>query len=227
MPIDSINLVARPPSGDGGYGFEMRCSVYCRVQRGDRGRVSRTVFAGCGVCTQRQTRGRTAAAARCAVLGVGPRHLRIYKKLTEKVAAAKQARDIEIVGFLWLQGGGDMKKADVASEYLDNLKSLVAAVRKETGVADLPFVYGTTRIEGIPDDLTGFQEPPTLPPGRLGAFLVLKAQFDARKAIPHSTMVILRNIEKHPKNVHYNTAGQLNAGKLFAEAFLDKRAAQK
>jgi len=67
----------------------------------------------------------------------------LYKRLMEKVDQAKTGRDIEIVGFLWLQGGGDMKNAEVAKEYLDNLKSLVAAVRKQTGVADLPFLYGS------------------------------------------------------------------------------------
>ena len=108
----------------------------------------------------------------------------LYKKLMEKVDEAKKARDIEVVGFLWHQGGGDMKKVDVARE------------------------------------LSSFQ-PPTLPPGRPGAWLVLKAQFDAQKEIPHSKMVILRNIEKHPKNVHFNMEGQLKVGKLFAEAFLE------
>ena len=146
----------------------------------------------------------------------------LYRKLIEKVEQAEKARDIEIVGFLWLQGGGDTKNADVAREYLDNLKSVVGSVRKDTGVRTLPFIYGTTRIEGIPDDLTNFEEPKNSPPGRPGAWLVLKAQFDAQKAIPLSKMVILRDIEKHPKNVHYNTAGQLVAGKLFAEAFLAK-----
>ena len=34
-------------------------------------------------------------------------------------------------------------------------------------------------------------------------------------------MIILRDIEKHPANVHYNTAGQLVVGRLFAEAFLE------
>jgi Ca2+-binding EF-hand superfamily protein len=151
------------------------------------------------------------------------RHGSLYKKLMEKVEQASNARAIEIVGFLWLQGGGDTKKADVAKEYLDNLKSLVAAVRKATGEPDLPFIYGTARIEGIPDDLTDFK-PPQLPPGRPGAWLVLKAQFDAQKTIPHSKMVILRDIDKHPANVHYNTAGQLKVGNLFAEAFLGSTA---
>jgi hypothetical protein len=35
-------------------------------------------------------------------------------------------------------------------------------------------------------------------------------------------MVILRDIEKHPQNVHYNTAGQMVVGRLFAEAYLKR-----
>lgn len=145
----------------------------------------------------------------------------LYKRLMAKVEAAKQSRDIEIVGFLWLQGGGDMKKVDVAREYLDNLKSLVTAVRKATGVADLPFIYGSPRNGEVPDDLSNL-----VPEVRIGRYVaaewVLKAQFDAQEAITNSKMAILRDIEKHPQNVHYNTAGQLEVGKLFAEAFLDQ-----
>ena len=157
-------------------------------------------------------------AARVGQVGRGPP----YKALMRKVKQAQRDRDIEIVGFLWLQGGGDMKKVDVAKEYLDNLKAFVAAIRRDTGASDLPFLYGSPRIEGIPDDLTDFEEPKSLPRGRPGAWLVLKAQFDAQKAIPHSKMVILRDIEKHPRNVHYNTAGQMVVGKLFAGAFLER-----
>jgi hypothetical protein len=149
------------------------------------------------------------------------RHGSLYKRLMDKVNAAKQSRDIEIVGFLWLQGGGDMKKVDVAKEYLDNLKSLVAAVRKGVGVADLPFIYGSSRQGEVPDDLSDLD--PQVMDGRYpAAQWVLKAQFDAQEAIPNAKMVILRDIEKHPANVHYNTDGQLQVGKLFADAFLER-----
>lgn len=149
------------------------------------------------------------------------RHGSLYKKLMRKVEQASKRRDIEIVGFLWLQGGGDMKSAAVAKEYLDNLSSLVNAVRKTTGEPDLPFIYGSSRQAGIPDDLSGLK--PRLIGGRYpAAQWILKAQFDAQKAIPNSKMVILRDIEKHPANVHYNTAGQLEVGKLFADAFLER-----
>ena len=156
-------------------------------------------------------------AARVGQVGRGP----LYKALMDKIKQAQEERDIEIVGFLWLQGGGDMKKVDVAKEYLDNLKSFVAALRRDTGVADLPFVYGSPRPKGAPDDLSGFV-PEVMEGVRPGAQFVIKAQFDAQKEIPHSTMVILREIEKHPQNVHFNTAGQMVVGKLFAEAFLER-----
>lgn len=148
------------------------------------------------------------------------RHGSLYRKLMEKVEQAGKSREIEIVGFLWLQGGGDMKNVEVAKEYLDNLKSVVTAVRKDTGVADLPFLYGSSRQAGIPDDLSSL-EPKKMDGRYPAAQWVLKAQFDAQKAIPHSKMVILRDMEKHPANVHYNTAGQLAVGKLFAEAMLE------
>jgi len=148
------------------------------------------------------------------------RHGSLYKRLIEKVDQAKSGGDIEIMGFLWLQGGGDMKKVDVAKEYLENLTSLVAAVRTHTGVDNLPFLYGSSRRAGIPDDLSDLV--PEIMDGRYpAAQWVLKAQFDAQKAVPNSKIVILRDIEKHPANVHYNTAGQLGVGKLFAEAFLE------
>ena len=145
----------------------------------------------------------------------------LYKRLMEKVEQARKNRNVQIVGFVWEQGGGDMNKVDVAKEYLDNLKSLVAVVREDTGVADLPFLYGSPRQGAIPDDLSGL-----VPKLRIGPYpaaeWVVKAQFDAQKEIPHSCMVVLRDLEKHPQNVHFNTTGQLKLGKLFAEAFTNE-----
>ncbi|MBP86369.1 MAG: hypothetical protein CMJ64_06600 [Planctomycetaceae bacterium] len=148
------------------------------------------------------------------------RHGSLYKKLITKVEQARENRDIEIVGFLWLQGGGDMKKVDVAKEYLDNLKSLFAAVRKDTGVSGSPFLCGSIRRTEDPDDLSSLI--PKRIDGRYPAIQwVVKAQWEAQTAIPNVRSVILRDITTHPMNVHYNTAGQLEAGKLFAQAFLN------
>ena len=72
----------------------------------------------------------------------------------------------------------------------------------------------------IPDDLSDVV--PTVVAGkRPGAMWVLRAQWDAQQAIPNSKMVILRDLEKHPKDQHTNTAGLLELGRIFAKAYLN------
>lgn len=144
----------------------------------------------------------------------------LYKKLSAKVEEASQARDSEFAGFIWLQGGGDMKNVAVAREYLDNLKSLVAAVRKDTGIPDLPFLCGSFRRSLDGDDFSGL-EPQRVKGPYPAVEFVLKAQWDAQTQIPNTRTVILRDIETHPMNVHYNTDGQLEVGRLFAKAFAE------
>ncbi|MGD9856483.1 MAG: sialate O-acetylesterase [Planctomycetaceae bacterium] len=143
----------------------------------------------------------------------------LYQQLISKVEDARKVRDVDIVACLWLQGGGDMKRLDTAEEYLENLKSFVAAIRKDTGIEDLPFLYGWRRPPGIPDDLTDFVPMQTEPPYPFMQWVV-KAQWDAEREISNSHLMVLRDIETHPMNVHYNTAGQLTVGRLFAERFL-------
>ena len=106
----------------------------------------------------------------------------------------------------------------IAKEYLSNLKSLVAAVRKDTGVSGLPFLCGSVRRAEDPDNLSA-----SVPERIAGPYpaiqWIVKAQWDPQKEIPHTNIVILRDIPSHPMNVHYNTAGQLQVGKLFADAY--------
>ncbi|MBP62682.1 MAG: hypothetical protein CMJ62_14275 [Planctomycetaceae bacterium] len=147
----------------------------------------------------------------------------LYKSMINKVKQAQAKREIEIVGFVWQQGGRDMTKVDIAKEYLDNLKSLVAAVRKDTGANNLQFIYGSPRSAGYPDDLSDLV--PQEMKGRVGAQWVVKAQWDAKKEIPNAKMVIVRDVETHPRNDHLSTAGQMVLGKLFAGAFLERASA--
>ena len=143
----------------------------------------------------------------------------LFKKLIAKVKQAEKSRNIQIVGFLWLQGGGDMKNVDVAKEYLKNLKSLVAGVRKSTSQPQLPVLCGSVRRDQDPDDLSAL-----VPQKRTGRYpaveWVVKAQWNGQKEIKAFHTVILREIPTHPRNVHYNTVGQLEVGKLFAKRFL-------
>ncbi|MBM83044.1 MAG: hypothetical protein CMJ78_20990 [Planctomycetaceae bacterium] len=144
----------------------------------------------------------------------------LYKALMSKVAQARKAEEVDFVGVLWLQGGSDMLHFEVAKEYSTHLKALITSIRKDTKVAQLPFLCGSMRRKQDPADLSDLV--PKRVKGRYaGAEFVLKAQWDMQSDIKNTRTVILRSIETHPKNVHFNTAGQLEVGKLFAKEFLE------
>ncbi len=145
----------------------------------------------------------------------------LWKALTGKVQQACSAVDCEIVGFIWLQGGKDMQKVDSGREYGDNLKAMVQGIRKKFDVPQLPFVLGSYRTKGTPDDLSGMAEKVKAMIPRKGAYYVLQAQYEAEKKLAPANMVPLVDIERHPNDVHFNTVGQLKAGRLFADGYLD------
>ena len=145
----------------------------------------------------------------------------LWKALTGKVHQACSAADCEIVGFVWLQGGKDMLKVDTGREYGDNLKAMVQGIRRKFDVPNLLFVLGSYRSKGMPDDLSGVAEKVKAMVPRKGAYYVLQAQYEAEKKLAPANMVPLVDIEKHPNDVHFNIAGQLKTGQLFADGYLE------
>jgi hypothetical protein len=148
----------------------------------------------------------------------------LFKALTDKVNAATASRDCDLMGFVWSQGAKDMAFVDVAKEYLSNLEAMVAGVRKEVGAKDIALIYGSHRpsAANIPDDLSGVV-PAVVEGKRPGAMWVLKAQWDAQETIPNAKMVILRDVEKHVDGSHASSAGIMEHGRIFAEAYLDMK----
>ena len=147
----------------------------------------------------------------------------LYEQLVGKALAALHSEPTELRGFLWLQGGKDMRDIRAASRYADNLAELAGALRRDLGVADLPVLVSTYRRDDIPDSLEGvdpaafeFEE------GRPGAWQVLVAQSEAPKTIPNSASVVLRDLPRHPGNIHANTEGMLLAGRAYARVFLER-----
>lgn len=147
----------------------------------------------------------------------------LYKELIGKARAALQTGNVELRGFLWLQGGKDMIAMETAERYADNLKTLVEALRRDLHAPDLPVLIGTYRQGAIPDSLDGldlsrfaFESDKPRP----GALTVMKAQTDAPRRIPNAEAVILRDLPTHPGNVHADTEGMLRAGRAYAEVFL-------
>jgi hypothetical protein len=145
----------------------------------------------------------------------------LWKALTDKVKDARAADDCEVMGFIWMQGGKDMLHLETGNSYLQNLKALVEGLRNETGIPKLPLVLGSYRIPAVPDDVSHFDFTEVAKNARPGYAAVLIAQQQAEKTMPPAKMIPLRNLETHPHNVHYNTAGQLKLGELFAQGYVE------
>lgn len=147
----------------------------------------------------------------------------LFKELTEKVKAATVAAPCEIKAFAWMQGGKDTQY-DTGPNYLQYLTTLVGAIRENTGQRFLPFVLGSYRNGALPDDLTSVKNKikSQATPDRPYDYEVLQAQYDIQKVAPPARMVPLHDLPIHGNgNLHYNTEGQLELGKLLAEAYLD------
>ena len=146
----------------------------------------------------------------------------LYERLLGMAREATKARDVEIRGFLWLQGAKDMNQPRTASRYGENLRNLIEALRRDLGVPDLPLLVGSYRAESLPDDLSGV-DPSDYETrrGRPGVWEVLLAQTEAQEKIPRTATVILRDLPRHPNNVHANTEGMLQAGRAYARVFLE------
>lgn len=144
----------------------------------------------------------------------------LYKVLIDKVKAAQKEADIEIVGFLWQQGGKDMTKVALGKEYFNNLKSLIEGLRKDLNLPNLPVFIGCSVSKKTLNTIDNAQLD-RVKKRRPGVEHVILARFEAEEKIPNVKVVVTPNLEKHPKNVHYNTNGQLKLGEYYANSFLE------
>ncbi len=145
----------------------------------------------------------------------------IYNDIVACVRAAREVSKFELAGFAWKQGGKDMRKPEVARNYLVHLKRLVEGLRRDTGVPELPVFIGTPLSLDELEAALGRPELAKARRGRPGLAGVLRAQNEAAKQIPHCRTVVHGRLPVRADGIHFNTEGQLTLGKLFAKAILD------
>jgi len=146
----------------------------------------------------------------------------LYAQILQQVAAIRKTEPVELKGFFWMQGGKDMRYPDLADEYADNLKTLIISLRKDLKAPDLPaFIAAPFDPRVLEGGAKDSPEMKRILESRPGALKVAAAWVDAGKAIPDTVPVSMPDLERWPQNVHYNTAGCLKAGRLFAKAYLE------
>ncbi|MCX7012334.1 MAG: hypothetical protein NTW86_07190 [Candidatus Sumerlaeota bacterium] len=141
-----------------------------------------------------------------------PQYDNLMSFIHEGVALAKEQTGIgqvEYCGMLWVQSERDNGTTYTAHMYEANLKGLIANVRQDLGVPNLPFLFADANGAGSrePGSLTG---------------LISEGMRRVEKDVPITRLIPISDL---PKNggVHYNTQGQLILGKRFADALLEMR----
>jgi len=130
----------------------------------------------------------------------------LYARLLASVREAPLPDDSVIGAVLWMQGERDSRFPEVGGDYFQNLRELIAALRRDLDSPQLPFILGLVN-------------PP--PEQYLAREDVRAAQRRAAAEVPHVYLIETDDLTKHSDRLHYDTQGTLELGTRFAEVVLD------
>jgi hypothetical protein len=103
-----------------------------------------------------------------------------------------------------MQGERDARFPEAGREYEQNLEVLIGSLRRDLDAPNLPFLLG--RINPPPAHYPAVDE-------------VQRAQAAVAQRLEGVVLVSTEGLAKWPDELHYNTAGQLELGRRFAEAY--------
>jgi|GEM_PF-1089574 len=141
----------------------------------------------------------------------------LYQQLMQAVAKANEISTPVYSGFVWKQGGADGRRKDLAEEYYDTFKQLVADLRKDLAVPELPTVVLTylndEKLDKAHKEMAGNKQAAK----RAHLIQVLKAHNRAGRDIPN-TVTVHHGALPLVDAVHFNHEGQITLGKMAADA---------
>lgn len=134
----------------------------------------------------------------------------LYKGLLRQVGfATKVYPDAKVDGIVWMQGESDAQDTlKTANQYGSQLETLVSRLRQDLVSPDSVFVFGQINLEH--------------PDFKASIDAVRQQQEAAQQHLPNALMVSTANLGKLNDGIHYNAAGQLELGKRFAQAFIQR-----
>ena len=129
-----------------------------------------------------------------------------FSKLISLIDIASLNHKCSFEGVFWMQGERDCRFEVPAKEYNTNLMFLADSIRSHYNSPDMIFISG--RVNPPKDERYQYQN------------IVRKALETLNQQSPPASWIDCDNLSKHTDNLHYNTQGQLNLGRLFAEKYL-------
>ncbi len=128
---------------------------------------------------------------------------RFIRNFRNAIAHLKEAGlEYEVSGMLWMQGESDSETVEMAGAYEENLKLLIADVRKQTGNARLPFVMGRISSSLLKKTPWNFDQAET----------VQEAQEAVAGQDGNVHIINTDKLSTRKDNTHFDTKAQLTLG---------------
>lgn len=125
----------------------------------------------------------------------------LYRQTLALVDRAKETRNIKIAGVIWMQGESDGSTKEAADAYAKNLDDLISKFRTDLKSPDLPF--SACRV--------------TAPAAQFPFVETVRQAQMAEKATNYAWFDC-DSLTKGPDSLHYDTAGQIRLGQMFAKS---------
>ncbi len=140
----------------------------------------------------------------------------LYEQVKARIDQAASTSKVEFIGVVWKQGGKDSWSAETAEGYLEYLRSIIEALRLDTGTPELPLFIST--YYDAQDLLLEFDAFAEAARGREALFDVLMAHNLAQDEIPFTQTVATGWLPVTTDGIHFNTEGQILQGQMLADA---------
>ena len=125
----------------------------------------------------------------------------LYHRLIHHVKHVTAGTDVNLLGCLWMQGESDSRYQSAAVQYQPNLTRMIADFRDDLDQPGMRFVIGL--VNPAPVRFTNLAE-------------VRQAQTRVAQTVPNVSLVDTDGLTRHEDELHYDTAGQLELGRRFA-----------
>jgi hypothetical protein len=131
----------------------------------------------------------------------------LYNNLLGFVTQIQEGREVAcpIAAVVWMQGERDARFPEAGREYEQNLSDLIHRLRGDLNAPGLPFLLG--RINPPPAHYPAVED-------------VQQAQAAVAQKLDRVVLVSTEGLAKQRDELHYNTEGQIELGRRFAEAYL-------
>lgn len=139
-------------------------------------------------------------------------HGPLYERLKQGIELARKDPNVVFSGVLWKQGEKDAIKNEYAKGYLDYLKDIIEAIRKDTAAPQLPVFIGTYYDIETAEALAKSH----MFDDREAAVEITRAHNMAAEEIENTYVVRHGTLPVLSDGVHFNTDSLVKLGYLFA-----------